>query len=1556
MVNYQKQIIYVTQVQYDFLLAGGSITKDGISYTINTPNTTYFVRSTPKSYLLQWNDDVQGIEITENGVVQGSPLTINQASYAVLAGNANEAEHATYATEAGKARTLENILSQDKIEILEGKLSQYQINDEENYQETTLKWGQLQLTNWTDNNIHRKIYLTTEGSGDEAGLFAGSGSVIATYNVWSGGETVYEYANKALKINTYTKELDIEYDYKVNMGFLQVDRTDIISTDNEYNRIYIGDDYVGIESGADDNNIGRLEIWRDYILTNKPFITAKYTSNNRPNFSPSTAIGAMIYDTTLEKPLWWTGTVWKDIDTTYGAATSNVLGLIKAKAKTTETIEAAIGPDNKLYVPTYPDTSNMVTKSDDQTITGIKTFTKDISIGEDSPLWVLDGINPLEFIVSSGDGLRTYKFPKDRSGILSANTVALVGDIPEVSQTAEKVQNTFTVKLDSGSTEGTDLYTFDGSLAKTINFKGGNNVLLTKTAGEVVFSSPSLGLGTTSGSGNAVTDITVDGHTITLTKGSTFLTGNQSITLSGDITGTGSTTITTTLKNSGVTAGSYTAANITVDAQGRVTTASSAIIPATNIIPTQTTANKILLSTTTSGTAKWSDSVIGTAAYKGVKDNTNATAPNSLGIDLITERTLYNAIGVTGGAAAYSHTHNYAASSTVGGGATKVSTTQKSNSTTYQIPFVASVTAGDQYLHTDSLAQLTYNPNTNTLTTTNINATTFTGALGEAYLTWGGKNFSGNYSPFDAAMVGNLGANRFAFGKAENIEVEYSRDNGATWVDYEANDTAKINLFNGLGTSLIIGKNTEKNDPTTYQIRITLRTGGYSLYTRLNKFISYLSTEGATGAWCSIQGRIQDDYLNNIDTWTTFVDQQSVSGWAGYNVINYPDGITTFGNNAASQYGQIRFIFGITGFPESRLGNYAGLTISTISGFGGMGWTTPSNLARFNRLYSYDANQNMILPANLRLGQQSNKATIEYTSNTNRTFTLTDVGVNADFVLTAGNQTIDGIKTFKQDIEVGQSSVKWTLDGVDDNVFKIQASGGTTYQLNKNHSAGVGPLTIATLGDIIGGMIVADTLQDFPQEGEPNILYVVKNTDLAYYYDNAYIPLVPALNDISDITLSSPSNNQFLRYNSTSGKWENQTVNIPAGTITGVTATSPVLSSGGAAPVISLAAAYGDTLNPYGVKAKNLVLAGPSSGSDASPTFRELTLNDLPTSSTANRFLKVGTANSIPTYSSISFSDLPTGTGSTQVAVGNHNHSEYLTSHQSLANYVDRSTAQIIAGNKTFTGISILENSAIPFYVKRLNNTSGIYAGGIFEKGTSGTAGVANEGIGFYFKSRDTAGNMDHAGLVGGRLTVATSGSEVGEILLNPAYNNTDPYNRPGMRVRAVSNTIADVYTTGNFYANAGTTGTTGDKVATETWVGNNAVTLTDNQTITGIKTFTSDINIGSATNNWWLDGVNNSYFEIASSSGSTYRFLKGASGVKYVTTKYTTSQNIATGTNTYTINHNLGTEDIVYSIRDSIIASGFIDALVKIVNSNSISITFNNVSTAFTAKIVVIG
>lgn len=67
-----------------------------------------------------------------------------------------------------------------------------------------------------------------------------------------------------------------------------------------------------------------------------------------------------------------------------------------------------------------------------------------------------------------------------------------------------------------------------------------------------------------------------------------------------------------------------------------------------------------------------------------------------------------------------------------------------------------------------------------------------------------------------------------------------------------------------------------------------------------------------------------------------------------------------------------------------------------------------------------------------------------------------------------------------------------------------------------------------------------------------------------------------------------------------------------AGAVTSVTGTSPVVSSGGATPDISLASGYGDTQNPYASKTANYFLVAPN-GTAGVPTFRAVVPADIPT-------------------------------------------------------------------------------------------------------------------------------------------------------------------------------------------------------------------------------------------------------------------------------------------------------------------------------------------------------
>ena len=234
---------------------------------------------------------------------------------------------------------------------------------------------------------------------------------------------------------------------------------------------------------------------------------------------------------------------------------------------------------------------------------------------------------------------------------------------------------------------------------------------------------------------------------------------------------------------------------------------------------------------------------------------------------------------------------------------------------------------------------------------------------GEAFLSWGGQNFVGSYGPIDAAMIPDLGANRLAFMKPAGISVEYSRDSGTTWQDYGATNDQKLGLTS-TGTNFIIGKADSSNKATErYMLRISLHTSEGQVYTQLNKFALYVSTSGSNGSYCTIRARTQNNYLNKVDKWDVFANKQSISGWSGWNIINTST-ITTFGNSPASQYGEIQFIFGCTSGSTS----YVGLQILRLMGFGGVGWTTPSTMAKTGHIYAYDSSQNVTFPAAITSG------------------------------------------------------------------------------------------------------------------------------------------------------------------------------------------------------------------------------------------------------------------------------------------------------------------------------------------------------------------------------------------------------------------------------------------------------------------------------------------------------------------------------------------------------------------------------------------------------------
>jgi len=152
--------------------------------------------------------------------------------------------------------------------------------------------------------------------------------------------------------------------------------------------------------------------------------------------------------------------------------------------------------------------------------------------------------------------------------------------------------------------------------------------------------------------------------------------------------------------------------------------------------------------------------------------------------------------------------------------------------------------------------------------------------------------------------------------------------------------------------------------------------------------------------------------------------------------------------------------------------------------------------------------------------------------------------------------------------------------------------------------------------------------------------------------------------------------------------------------VTSVTGTSPVVSSGGKTPAISLASGYGDTLNPYASKTANFILAAPN-GTAGAPTFRAIVAADIPTLNQNT----TGTASNV--------------TGTVAIANGGTGETTRQTAVNALAGAV--TSGQYLRGNGTNVVMSAIQVADVP----TLNqNTTGTASN------VTGTVAIANGGTG----------------------------------------------------------------------------------------------------------------------------------------------------------------------------------------------------------------------------------
>ncbi|WP_290454483.1 hypothetical protein, partial [Muribaculum intestinale] len=227
-------------------------------------------------------------------------------------------------------------------------------------------------------------------------------------------------------------------------------------------------------------------------------------------------------------------------------------------------------------------------------------------------------------------------------------------------------------------------------------------------------------------------------------------------------------------------------------------------------------------------------------------------------------------------------------------------------------------------------------------------------SVGEAFLSWGGQSLTGGFSPVDGAMVGALGANRFAFIKPAGTTFQYSTNSGSTWNNYNLSDTQKSGFFDaGVQQTLYASGASNVVGTASHQLRIIIATSAARIYTDINKFVINFSTQGCSGTTVTIEKALESTPNN----WVTVASNVPLSGWGGWNVVNVP-AFRTYGNSPGVQYGRIRFTFKCTSVGS----NNSPFVVFCIMAYGGFGWITASPMATNGHLYSYDGEQNAYFP------------------------------------------------------------------------------------------------------------------------------------------------------------------------------------------------------------------------------------------------------------------------------------------------------------------------------------------------------------------------------------------------------------------------------------------------------------------------------------------------------------------------------------------------------------------------------------------------------------------
>ena len=227
-------------------------------------------------------------------------------------------------------------------------------------------------------------------------------------------------------------------------------------------------------------------------------------------------------------------------------------------------------------------------------------------------------------------------------------------------------------------------------------------------------------------------------------------------------------------------------------------------------------------------------------------------------------------------------------------------------------------------------------------------------------------NTTGSVDYVSRSLIPYVSGTKFYGMPAAAIIVEYSRDAGATWIDYGLDDGAKMRIFDHSGgANLYLGKASTKADNSiNNMLRITIdATKSDGRYLSTDSMFTWMTSNGNT-----TYVTLEVASYNAPTTFRTIVNNAPINGWSGPNMSHY--GLITFGGSTAGSTSPNNQFYRLTYKQTAINSNYSSALIGDIRFFGSTVWG--GGKAIVNGMLKYGA------PYSVRIDPDSASGTINF--------------------------------------------------------------------------------------------------------------------------------------------------------------------------------------------------------------------------------------------------------------------------------------------------------------------------------------------------------------------------------------------------------------------------------------------------------------------------------------------------------------------------------------------------------------------------------------------------